>query len=134
MRVMGHNVLAIIVAAIAIYLIEFVIFGMAMTPDQYQALSGYSAESMAAGMARMPFGIVPPLLAAIGLSCAVKWRNKAGWMAGAVTGVLMAIFFGFAVSFYGYVYGPNTAAMMGVSLGHFVVAYAAAGAILGAWK
>jgi Na+/proline symporter len=98
------------------------------------ALTGYSAESMQAGMARMPFGVIPPLLAAIGLSLAVKWRNKAGWMAGATTGALMAVFFAYAVSFYGYVYGPNNLAFMGVSLGHFVVSYAAAGAILGAWK
>ena len=134
MRVMGHNVLAIIVAAIAIYLIEFLIFGMAMSPEQYQAISGYSAASMASGASRMPFGIVPPLLAAIGLSCAVKWRNKAGWMAGAVTGAIMAICFGVGVSLYSFVYGPNDAAFLGVHLAHFVVSYGVAGAILGAWK
>lgn len=134
MRVMGHNVLAIVVAAVAIYAIEFVIFALAMTPQQYQALSGYSADSMAAGMSRMPFGVVPPILAAIGLSCAVKWRNKAGWMAGVATGVIVAICFGVGVSLYGFVYGPNSAAFVAVDLLHFVVAYGAAGAVLGAWK
>jgi hypothetical protein len=134
MRMMGHNVLAIIVAAIAIYAIEFLIFAAAMTPEQYQSISGYSAASMAAGMSRMPFGIVPPLLAAIGLSCAVKWRNKAGWMAGVMTGVIMAVCFGVGVSLYSYVYGPNEASFIGIHLAHFVVGYGAAGAILGAWK
>lgn len=133
MRMMGHNVLAIIVAAIAIYAIEFVIFALAMTPEQYQALSGYAADS-AAGMARMPFGIIPPVLAAIGLSCAVKWRNKAGWMAGVTTGVIVAICFGVGVSLYSFAYGPNSPAFIGVDLAHFVVAYGVAGAILGAWK
>jgi hypothetical protein len=134
MRMMGHNVLAIIVAAIAIYALEYLIFAVLIPGDQYMAMSGYSAERMQAGMARMPFGVIPPLLAAIGLSLAVKWRNKAGWMAGATTGALMAVFFAYAVSFYGYVYGPNNLAFMGVSLGHFVACYAVAGAILGAWK
>ena len=134
MRMMGHNVLAIIVAAIAIYAIEFVIFAMAITQDQYLALSGYSADSMAAGMARMPFGVLPPIFAAIGLSCAVKWRNKAGWMAGVTTGVIMAICFGVGISLYSFVYGPNSPTFVGVDLAHFVVAYGVAGAILGAWK
>src|SRR5580765_2271899 len=134
MRMMGHNVLAIIAAAIAIYALEFLIFAVLLPGDQYMAMSGYSAESMQAGMARMPFGVIPPILAAIGLSCAVKWRNKAGWMAGVTTGVIMAICFGVGVSLYSYVYGPNNAAFIAVNLAHFVVSYGAAGAILGAWK
>jgi hypothetical protein len=130
MRMMGHNVLAIVVAAIAIYAIEFLIFAVAMTPEQYMSLSGYGDGDMS----RMPFGIVSPILSAIGLSLAIKWRNKAGWMAGLMTGVYMAICFGFAVSFYGFIYGPNAPAFMAVHLGHFIVCYGVAGAILGAWK
>jgi Protein of unknown function (DUF1761) len=134
MRMMGHNVLAIVVAAIAIYALEYLIFAVLVPGEAYMTMSGYSAESMQAGMARMPFGVIPPILAAIGLSLAIKWRNKPGWMSGLVTGVLMAVFFAFAVGFYGYVYGPNDLNFMAVSLGHFVACYGAAGAILGAWK
>src|SRR5262249_19092537 len=134
MRMMGHNVLAIIVAAIAIYAIEFLIFAVLLPGEQYMAMSGYSAESMQTGMARMPLGVIPPILAAIGLSCAIKWRNKAGWVAGVSAGVIMAICFGVGVSLYSFVYGPNDAAFVGVNLAHFVVCYGVAGAILGAWK
>jgi hypothetical protein len=134
MRVMGHNVLAILVAALAIYLIEFVIFAVLMTPDQYMAFTGLNAEQAAAGAARMPFGIVPPLLAAIGLSAVIKWRNASGWMAGLATGAILAILFGFSVGFYGYVYGPHQAEYQAVNLAHFLVCWGAGGAILGAWK
>lgn len=132
MRMMGHNVLAIVLAAIAIYAIEFVIFAVLMTPEQYTSLSGY--PQAADSMARMPFGIIPPLLAAIGLSLAVKWRNAPGMMGGLMTGVLMAIFFGVGVSLYSFVYGPNTMNFVLVDVGHFIVCYGVAGAILGAWK
>src|SRR5262249_19874356 len=124
----------IIVAAVAIYAIEFVIFAMLLPGAQYMAMSGYSQASMEAGMARMPLGVIPPILAAIGLSCALKWRNKAGWMAGATAGFIMAICFGVGVSLYSFVYGPNDAAFVGVNLAHFLVCYGVAGAILGAWK
>lgn len=134
MRFMGHNVLAIIVAAIAIYAIEFVIFAMLMSQEQYMALTGVTADQMQSGMARMPYGIVPPLLAAIGLSQVIKWRNAPGLMGGVTTALLMAVLFAFAVSLYSYVYGTHTEAYLLVDLGHFLVAWGAAGAVLGAWK
>jgi hypothetical protein len=134
MRVMGHNVLAIVLAAVVIYVLEFVIFAMMISRENYLAMSGYSAAGMDASAARMAIGIVPPVLAAVGLSLAIKWRNKAGWLSGAFTGVMMAIFFGVAVSLYGYVYGPNTLTFVAVNLGHFVACYGVAGAILGAWR
>jgi hypothetical protein len=132
MRMMGHNVLAILLAAIAIYAIEFVIFALLMTPDQYTSMSGYPASGE--DMSRMPFGAIPPILAAIGLSCVIKWRNAPGMMGGLMTGVLMAIFFGIGISFYSFVYGPNSPHFLLVDAGHFIVCYGVAGAILGAWK
>lgn len=132
MRFNGHNLLAILAAAIAIYLIEFVIFGLLIPGEQYAAYVGLDANQMHAD--RMLFGVVPPILAAIGLSLAVKWRNAPGPMGGAMTGVWMALFFAFAGSLYSYVYGSHTAAYLPVNLAHFLVCYAVAGAILGAWK
>lgn len=82
----------------------------------------------------MPFGLIPPILGAIGLSLAVKWRNAPGWMAGLMTGVFMALCFAFPVSLYSFIYGPNTVEFIAIDLGHFLVCYGVAGAILGAWK
>ena len=87
MRVMGHNAFAIIVAALAIYAIEFVIFAVLIPAEQYMAFTGITQAQVEGGMARMPFGIIPPLLAAIGLSMVIKRRNAAGWMGGATTGL-----------------------------------------------
>lgn len=134
MRMMGHNVLAIVVAALLIYGIEFVIFALLISPDQYMAFTGVTPEQVAGGEARMPFGILPPLLAAIGLSVCVKWRNAAGMMRGLTTGLLLAVLFGFGTSLYGYVYGPHSEAYLPVNLAHFLVCWGAAGAVLGAWK
>ncbi|MEJ0061212.1 MAG: hypothetical protein WDM79_17315 [Terricaulis sp.] len=90
MRYNGLNILAIVVAAIVIYLIEFVIFGLAISPEQYQIMSGMSAEQQnATMMARMAFGPVMPILAAIGIALVIKWRSAIGMSGGAVTGALM---------------------------------------------
>ncbi|GIK49568.1 MAG: hypothetical protein KJZ75_02795 [Hyphomonadaceae bacterium] len=134
MRFNGHNVLAIIVAALVIYAIEFVIFGVAISADQYMAFTGVTPEQLEGGAARMPLGVIPPLLAAIGLSLAIKWRDKPGWMAGLVAGLIMAVLFGFGVGLYGYIYGSHAEAYLPVNLAHFLIAWGAAGAILGAWR
>lgn len=132
MRFNGHNLLAILVAAIAIYLLEFVLFAVIISAEQYQTMIGVTADQL--HPERMAFGIVPPLLAAIGLSLTVKWRNAPGLMGGATTGVWMGICFALAGGLYGFVYGPNTETLVAVNLGHFVVCYGVAGGILGAWK
>ena len=132
MRVMGLNLFAVIVAAIVIYAIEFVIFGLAIPGEQYAAMVGLSMDQM--HPERMPIGVVSPILAAIGLALAVNWRNAPGWMGGLTTGLLMAVFFGFAISLYGYVYGSHNEQFLAVDLGHYLICYAAAGAVLGAWK
>lgn len=134
MRIMGHNWLAIIAAAIAIYLIEYVIFGMMMTGEQYMAMTGLTPESVDYGLARMPVGAVMPILAAIGLSMAIKWRDKPGWIGGVTTALLVAILFVFPTSLYSYVYGGHSEQFVAINLAHFLVCYAVAGAILGAWK
>ncbi len=135
MRVMGHNALAIIVAAIVIYAIEFVIFAMLISGEQYMSFTGFTqAQAEAIGQSRMPFGIIMPVLTAIGLSLAIKWRNAPGLMGGVTTALLMAVFFGFGTSLYGYVYGAHTEAYLPVNLAHFLVCWGAAGAVIGAWK
>lgn len=135
MRFQGHNVLAILVAALAMYALEFVLFGLIISPEQFNVLSGLTEEQRALlGMSRMGLGVVMPILAAIGLSLAVKWRGASGIVAGALTGVLMALFLGFGSRMYGYVYGPHTDAYLLIDLARYVVTYGVAGAILGAWK
>jgi len=132
MRFMGHNVLAILAAAIAIYVIEFVIFGLIIPGPDYAAMVGLNMDQMHAD--RMPVGVIMPILTAIGLALVIKWRNAAGWMGGATTALIMAVLFALPVALYGYVYGSHTETFIFVNLAHFLVCWGAAGAILGVWK
>src|SRR5688572_2626467 len=132
MRYNGYNILAIVVATIVFYGLEFLIYGMAIPAEQYLAMSGISAEQ--AHPERMPFGIISPLLQCIGLALVIKWRAAPGPFANAYAGLLMGVLIAFAASFYGFVYGSHTLEYVGVNLVHFVVCYGAAGAIIGAWR
>ena len=132
MRYMGHNVLAIAAAAIVIYAIEFVIFGVLISPEQYEAMVGLTSQQMHPG--RMPIGLIMPILIAVGLALVIKWRNAAGWMGGLMTGLILAVLFAFPVALYSYVYGSHADAFLAVDLAHYLVCWGAGGAIIGAWK
>lgn len=134
MRVMGHNALAILVAAIAMYAIGFVVYGV-LFEEAWVAASGHTKEELQSGMSKMPIGFVIPILLAIGLSMAVRWRNAAGWMGGLTTGLIVAVFFLIAERLYGYVYSPaGGETLFMIDALHNLLIAAVGGAILGAWK
>lgn len=133
MRYNGHNVLAIVVAAIAIWAIGFLLY-VVLFAEQWSAWMGLTEADMNKDNGRMPFMIVMPFLQAIGLSLAVKWRNASGWMAGATTGVLMAVLLSIAARMYGWVYSFEVNELFGLDSLHFLLTHAVAGAILGVWK
>jgi hypothetical protein len=133
MRVMGHNVLAIAAAAIAIWAIGFLIY-VVLFQQQWMGWMGMTEEQVEQDNGRMPLMVVMPFLQATGLSLAVKWRNQPGWMGGLTTGVLMAVFFSIAARMYGWVYSFEVSELFGLGSLHFLLTHAVAGAILGAWK
>lgn len=134
MRVMGHNVLAIVVAAIVIYAIGFVIYGVLIPAESYLQMAGIDEAEAAAAAGKMPLGVIMPILLAVGLSLAIKWRNQPGWMEGAKTAFLTTLFFVFASRLYGYVYSAEDGQLLAVDTAHIFATNIAAGAIIGAWK
>lgn len=135
MRVNGYNILAIVLAAAIIYAVEFVIFAVLIPGPAYQSMVGLSDAQMAAGgAARMPYGVIMPILEAIGLAVAIKWRGAVGLVPGAMTGIILGILFSFSATMYQFVYGAANEMFLGVSVLHFAVAFAAAGALIAAWK
>lgn len=133
MRVMGHNVLAIVVAALAIWAIGFLLYAV-LFQQQWLDWMGFTEAQMEQDNGRMPFMIVMPILQAIGLSLAVKWRNAPGWMGGLTTGVLLAVLLAISARMYGWVYSFERVELFGLDSLHYLLTYAVAGAILGAWK
>ncbi|MEZ5960742.1 MAG: DUF1761 domain-containing protein [Hyphomonadaceae bacterium] len=133
MRYNGHNVLAIVVAAVAIWAIGFLLY-VVLFADQWMTWMGISEADANKDNGRMAYMVIMPFLQAIGLSLAVKWRGAAGLMGGLTTGVLMAVFLTIAGRMYGWVYSFEPTELFGLDSLHFVLTHAVAGAILGAWK
>ncbi|MGE0828287.1 MAG: DUF1761 domain-containing protein [Hyphomonadaceae bacterium] len=133
MRYQGHNILAIIVAAVAMYAIGAIIYG-ALFGEYWMQLSGVTKDSFAGEEWRMALSPIMPILQAIGLSLVIKWRNAVGWLEGAASGFWMALFFVFASRLYMFVYSTEPSALLGLDTVHLFLINMVGGAIIGAWK
>ncbi|MBL8550279.1 MAG: DUF1761 family protein [Hyphomonadaceae bacterium] len=132
MRINGHNVLAIILAAAVMYGIGAAIYtGLS---EQWMALSGVTEETFAGQEWRMALSPIMPLLLAFGLSLAIKWRGAAGWMGGMGVGFWMALCFVFASRLYMFVYSVEQPGLLGIDAAHIFAINLVGGAIIGAWK
>jgi hypothetical protein len=133
MRVRGHNILAILVAAVAMYAIGALIYGLFLSAA-WQAATGYEPAQYAGLEWRMALSPVMPILIAIGLALIVQWRGVVGPVAGAKTGLIAALFFLFPARLYNFVYSPESPNVLCIDTLHLFLLAAVGGAIIGAWR
>ena len=135
MRAGGFNWGAVVAAAVAIYAIGFIIYGLAIPPEKWMAMSGISqAEMDAVGDSRMMFGPLMPIMTAVFLAVILQW----GGVSTVSTGVRWAVTIAFASAIpallYGWVYGVGPVEETVIDCAHLLLGHAAAGAILGGWR
>ena len=133
MRVNGLNVLAIIVAAIAMYAIGFLFYGVLFS-DLWMSLSGYTEDSLKGQEWKMALGPVMPILLAIGLSIACKWRGAIGLVGGVMTGAITWLFFVLSTAMYAFAYSTAPALLFGIDALHLFLISVVGGAIVSVWK
>ena len=135
MRTGGINWLAVIVAAIAIYAIGFVIYGLLVPPEWWMKAEGITQEQIEAlGAARMPFSVVMPLMIAIFLAVLFKLGKVPDAATGAKWAAVVALASAIPTVLYGWVYGVGPFDATLIDAGHLLLGHVTAGAILGAWR
>ena len=135
MRICGINALAVLVAAIAVYVVGALIYGALIGPDVWMEGAGITKEQMdAVGMSRMPYSPIMPLMTAIGLAVLFKWAGVSGLGNGIRWALLVAFASAVPTLLYGWVYGVTPFYGTLIDIAHLVVAHAVAGAILASWK
>lgn len=135
MRSGGINWLAVVVAAIAIYAIGFVIYGLVIPADTWMAWEGETqAEVAGVGDSRMPFGVVMPLMTAIFMAVIFKWAQVSGASNGAKWAAVLALASAVPAEMYAWVYGTGLVQITLVDSVHLLLGHVAAGTILGGWK
>jgi hypothetical protein len=135
MRAGGINWLAVIVAAVVIYAIGFIIYGMVVPEEWWMSSSGISqSEIEAVGESRMAFGVVMPLMIAGFLALLFKFGKVADAATGARWAVVVALASAIPTLLYGWVYGVESFGVTAIDSAHLMLTHVAAGAILGGWR
>lgn len=134
MRSGGINWLAVLAAAVAIYVLGFVIYGMLIPEETWMALTGMTEAEKATAMSRMAFSPLMPILTAVFLAVLFKWGQVGGASRGAQWGMVVALASAVPAMLYGWVYGGASTDMTMVDCAHLLLGHVAAGAIIGGWK
>ena len=135
MRSGGINWLAVLAAAIAFYLIGFVIYGMLIPDETWMAMSGETkAELDAVSASRMPFGLLMPIMTSVFMALIFKWGAVNGAGTGVRWGLVIALASAVPALLYGWVYGVGPIEMTLIDCAHLMLGHAVVGAILGGWR
>ena len=122
MRSGGINWLAVIAAAVTIYVLGFVMYAVMIPMESYVAMSGITEAEQATATSRMMYSPIMPIMTAVFMAVLFKWGSVPDMVAG-IPGVL-----------YGWVYdGANNSLTM-IDCAHLLLGHMAAGGILGGWK
>ncbi len=133
MRVGGVNVFAVLAAALAIFAIGFVIYGV-LFDELWMELAGFTRADAEAEMWRMGLSWIMPLLTAVGL--AVVYRRAGVRSLGEAMRVSFVLWlcFSFVVLLYGFVYSDQRPELLAMDSIHLLLNLLVGGAIIAAWK
>ena len=135
MRVSGYNLLAIAGAALAIYLVGYVIYALLVDPELWRASARITEADMdAVGASRLVFSPFMPLATAIGMAILFRWAQVGGLQAGVRYGALVALLSAVPAIWYGWVYGVGNTTGPLIDSAHLLIGHMAAGGILATWK
>jgi hypothetical protein len=134
MRSGGIHWLAVIAAAIAIYAIGFVVYGVLVSEETMMAMTGMTESEKATAMARLTFSPVMPLLTAVFMAILFKLGSVDSVEKGVKWAIVLAFASAIPTIMYGWVYGGMDTNMTLIDGAHLLLGHIAAGAILGGWK
>ncbi|HEU0310931.1 MAG TPA: DUF1761 domain-containing protein [Sphingomicrobium sp.] len=134
MRSGGINWLAVVAAAVGIYAIGFVIYGMLMTEEAMMAMTGMTEAEKATALSRLMYSPLMPIFTAVFMAVLFKWGQVADAMTGAKWAMVVALASAIPTILYGWVYGGLDTNMTIVDGAHLLIGHMAAGTILGGWK
>ena len=134
MRSAGINWMAVVAAAVVIYAIGFVIYGLLIPEEAWMAMSGITEAEKQIGMSRMMYSPLMPILTAVFLALIFKWGAVGDLVSGVKWGAVIALASAIPTMLYGWVYGGLDTNMMMIDVAHLWLGHIAAGAIIGGWR
>jgi len=128
---MGVNLLGVLLAALAMFFVGFIFYGMLFT-DIWMAARGYTPDMMGEQSGIwMGVGFLIEVVLALALGWVLKAKGVSTLGSAIGVGIAAAILFGFPLLSYEFAYGLNHSVPgLLVDWGHTLVAFVAGAAVL----
>lgn len=131
-RILGHDLIAFILAGLAFYMIGVMIY-VILFGEYWREIASISMEFAPAPW-KMGLGFILPFISTAGLAFLYDKAGTRGLADHVVIAVIAAIAFSVMAMAYGYAYGPTyNIRMLSLDSLHMVLGFAAAGAVL-SWR
>lgn len=123
-RLFGLNVLGVLVASLAFWVVGFVWYGIVFAEAWMVAEGVTEADAEGQSPIWMLIGFIITVLQVIGIGLVMKWRNISDIGGAVMTGLTLWFFFALAFVTYAYAYLPahNTELWM-IDASHLLVGY-----------
>lgn len=129
-KIFGLNLVGVLVATVAFYLIGWVWYGMLFS-EAYMASAGLTEETAQSSPAWMASGFLITLLQVIGVGLVLKWKGAAGLAECVKTAVVLWFFFALPFATYAYIYTPaHDSTMLLIDAGHLLAGWVVSAAVL----
>jgi len=134
-RLFGLNLLGVLAASVAFYMVGFVWYGVVFAEPWKLAEGVTDADVEGQSPLWMLVGFIITILQVIGIGLVLKWRGIADIGGAIMTGLTLWFFFALAFVTYAYAYLPahNTTLWM-IDASHLLVGYIAAATVLSFFK
>ena len=133
-KILGLNLVAVIAASVAFFLVGWVWYGM-LFQDVWMAAEGISADAAEAESPLwMASGFLITVLQVIGIGLVLKWKGAVG-IGGAVT-TAVALWFFLALPFtcYAYIYAAHNSTLLMIDASHLLVGWVISAIVLALLK
>lgn len=130
-RISGLNLLGVLLAGLAIWIIGFVWYGL-LFGEAWMAGNGWTAEMIGEpSLAWMAGGFLLSLVLAFGLGWHMKQKSITKAKTAMLFGLWLSLLIGIPLMAYGYVYSPlHSLELFMINASHTVVTFVAACAVL----
>ncbi|MFT3723732.1 MAG: DUF1761 domain-containing protein [Hyphomonadaceae bacterium] len=129
--IVGGNWLAIGAAAVAIYIVGFVIYGG--LSKLWMQQSGYTKEQLQPHMWKMALSPIMPILTAVGLAIILNLARVDNLATGLIISAELWLFIVLPARLYNFVYSPEKPGHLVMDAIHLLLGTLAAGGIISAW-
>ncbi|WP_133162168.1 DUF1761 domain-containing protein [Hyphococcus luteus] len=129
-RILGLNLVGVLVASIVFFLIGWVWYGM-LFQEAWMAAEGITMEAAESeSPVWMASGFLITLLQVIGIGLILKWKGSAGLGGAVATAFALWFFLALPMCSYAYIYAAHNSTLLLIDAGHLLVGWVVSAIVL----